>query len=87
MGRLVVIEVGLFLLPFLVYAAVIVARRRAISVGMIREESPLGVLAIVGLVLVIASMVALSSFEHGSASGTYVPDRFENGHLVPGQIR
>lgn len=86
MGRLIAIEVALFLAPFVAFAALLWVRRRAISVGLFRAEAPIVELAIGGLVLVIASLVALAAFHDGSVGGTYVPDRFENGRLVPGHF-
>ena len=86
MIRLVAIQIGLFLLPFVIYAFVAAARARAISAGVIRADAPLGRLALVGLLLMIAAFLVLAAFDGGSATGVYVPDRFENGPLVPGHI-
>ena len=87
MGRLIAIELALFLTPFVVFALVLLARRRALSLGLFRTEAPLVELAIGGTLLVVASLVALAAFHDGTAAGTYVPDRFENGRLVPGRIQ
>ena len=87
MGRLIAIEAVLFLAPFVVFALVLLARRRALSLGLLRAEAPMIELVIGGLVLVIASLIALAAFHDGTAGGTYVPDRFENGRLVPGRIQ
>ncbi len=87
MFRLVAIEVALFLAPFVVFALGLWIRRRALSAGLLREEAPFVGLAIGGLLLVIASLVGLAVFHDGDAGGTYEPDRFENGRLVPGRIR
>jgi hypothetical protein len=87
MGRLIAIELALFLAPFVVFALVLAARRRALTLGLFRAEAPLVELAIGGTLLVVASLVALAAFHDGTATGTYVPDRFENGRLVPGRIQ
>ena len=87
MGRLIAIEAALFLAPFVVFALLLVARRRVLSLGLLRREAPLVELAIGGMLLVVASLIALAAFHEGTATGTYVPDRFENGRLVPGRIR
>jgi hypothetical protein len=87
MGRLIAIEVALFLVPFVVFALFLLARRRGVSVGLFRAEAPMIELTIGGLVLVIASLIALAAFHDGSAGGAYVPDKFENGRLVPGHIQ
>ena len=87
MGRLIAIEVALFLAPFVVFALLLAARRKALSVGLFRAEAPLLELAIGGGVLVILSLIGFAAFHDGGAGGTYVPDRFENGRLVPGRIQ
>jgi hypothetical protein len=87
MIRLFAIEVALFLSPFVVFALFLMARRRAVSFGLFRDEAPMVELAIGGLVLVIASLIALAAFHDGNVAGTYVPDKFENGRLVPGHIQ
>ncbi len=87
MGRLIAIEVALFLAPFAIFALLLLARRRALSLGLLRAEAPVIELAIGGLLLVVASLIALAAFHDGTAGGTYVPDRFENGRLVPGRIQ
>lgn len=86
MIRLVAIQIGLFLLPFAVYALVSAVRARAVSAGVIRADAPLAKLALVGLLLMIVAFLVLAAFDGGSATGVYVPDRFENGRLVPGHI-
>ena len=84
MGRLIAIEAALFLAPFLVFALLLLVRRKALSVGLFREEAPLIELAIGGLLLVVASLIALSAFHDGTAGGTYVPQRIENRQHLPG---
>lgn len=87
MGRLIAIELALFLAPFAVFALLLLARRKALSVGLFRDEAPIVELAIGGVLLVVASLIAMAAFHEGTATGTYVPDRFENGRLVPGRIQ
>ena len=87
MIRLAAIEIALFLLPFVLFALLLMAQRRALSLGLYREEAPMIGLAIGGLVLVIASLIGLAAFHQGTGTGTYTPDRFENGRIVPGRIQ
>jgi hypothetical protein len=87
MIRLIAIEVALFLLPFVVFAVILMVRRRAVDFGLLRDEAPFVELAIGGGVLVIVSLIGLAAFHDGAVGGTYVPDRFENGRLVPGRIQ
>lgn len=84
MIRLLAIQIGLFLLPFLVWGLVHALRARE---GRVFADAPLFKLTLAGLALTIVAFFALVAFEGGEADGTYVPDRFENGHLVPGGIR
>lgn len=86
MIRLVAIQVALFLLPFVAYAAWVAARRRGLTAAVFRAEAPMLWLAVGGLVLMIVSLIGLSAFDGGSATGTYVPDRFDHGRLIPGHI-
>ncbi len=77
-------EIGIFLIPFAVYALILFASRS----GMLVQSSwPLHVVArlLVGsLLLVIASFVLLAHFSGASPNSTYVPAHIENGKLVPG---
>lgn len=87
MVRLIAIEVALFLAPFVVFALLLAARRKSVDFGLFRAEAPMIELAIGGLVLVVLSLIGLAAFHDGTATGTYVPDRFENGRVVPGRIQ
>lgn len=89
MARLVLIELGLFLLPFAVWWVWARLRRAPATEGeaVALPVWPITRLATIGAVLVGLSLIGLSLFHQGSAEGTYVPDRFENGRLVPGYIK
>jgi hypothetical protein len=87
MFRLVAIEVLLFLLPFALYFVVLLLRRRLVAEETEAAVVPVMRLGVVGLVLVSVSLVALALIDRGASEGQYVPDRFENGHLVPGYIK
>lgn len=93
MLRLVAVELLVFLLPFAVWWGLVAMRRRAVSTVEVEAASsseangwPVIGLATVGALLVAGSLVAMSLMHEGSASGTYVPDRFVNGKLVPGHF-
>ena len=77
-------EIGIFLIPFAVYALFLFATRS----GVLRPSSwPIQMVArlVVGsLLLVIVSLVLLAQFSGGSPNSTYVPAHVENGKLVPG---
>jgi Family of unknown function (DUF6111) len=77
-------EVGIFLIPFAVYALFLIATRSGL---LVQTSWPLNVIArlVVGsLVLVVLSFVLLAQFSGGAPNSTYVPAHIENGKLVPG---
>ena len=77
-------EIGIFLIPFAVYALFLVATRSGL---MAQSSWPLHVvakLAIGSLLLVIVSFVLLAHFSGASPDSTYVPAHIENGKFVPG---
>lgn len=85
MLRAIIEEVLLFVLPFCLFAAYLVVRRR----------NPFDVehwsrhafwLAVAGLVLVIG-ILAAEGFLTTRSSGAYEPPHVENGVLVPGRFR
>jgi hypothetical protein len=84
MIRPVLTEIGIFLIPFALYALFLLATKS----GMLLQTSwPLRVvvkLAIVALALIIVSFVLLANFSGAPPSSTYVPAHIENGRLVPG---
>lgn len=82
----VVLEALLFLVvPFLMFAVWLIARRKPI---MSREswEGHGGWLTIAGMALVIA-MIIYGGLSARRSTGEYVPAHMENGKLVPGQVR
>jgi hypothetical protein len=77
-----------FLLPFIAFGIyVLVARWRDAQGKPSWEEAPWAWLAIVGLAFVIVTLVGLALIGDGNIAGTYIPDRFEDGRIVPGEIR
>lgn len=84
MIRPVLTEVGIFLIPFAIYAAYLLATRA----GVFDQNSwPLRVvvkLAIAAFLLTILSLVLLAHFSGAPPNSTYVPAHMENGRLVPG---
>jgi hypothetical protein len=77
-------EVGIFLIPFAVYALFLIATRS----GLLAQSSwPLHVLAklVLGsLMLVVISFILLARFSGAAPHSTYGPAHIENGKLVPG---
>jgi hypothetical protein len=84
MIRPVFTEIGIFLIPFAVYALFLIATRSGILVQASWPLHILGKLAIGSLVLVVISLVLLAHFSGAPPNSTYVPAHIENGKFVPG---
>jgi hypothetical protein len=77
-------EIGIFLIPFAVYALFLIATRSGL---MVQSSWPLQLvakLALGSLLLVVISFILLAHFSGASPNSTYVPAHIENGRLVPG---
>jgi Family of unknown function (DUF6111) len=84
MIRPVLTEIGIFLLPFGIYALFLIATRSGV---MVQSSWPIQLVArlmLGSLLLVIASLIWLAHFSGGSPNSTYIPAHIENGRLVPG---
>jgi hypothetical protein len=84
MIRPVLTEIGIFLVPFGIYALFLIATRSGV---MVQSSWPIQLVArlmLGSLLLVIASLVLLAHFSGGSPNSTYIPAHIENGRLVPG---
>jgi hypothetical protein len=84
MIRPVLTEVGIFLIPFAVYALFLLASRSRLTA---QASWPLHVIArlVLGsLLLVIASLILLAHFSGAPPDSTYIPAHIENGKFVPG---
>lgn len=77
-------EIGIFLIPFAVYAAFLLATRSGL---LLQTSWPLHIIAklVIGsLLLVVVSFVLLAQFSGASPNSTYIPAHIENGKLIPG---
>ena len=84
MIRPVLTEIVIFLIPFAVYAAFLLASRSEVWV---KSSWPLHVvakLAVAAFVLVIVSLVLLAHFSGAPPGSTYSPARIEDGKLIRG---
>jgi len=73
-----------FLLPFAVYAGIVLLSRRATAEGRGWADAPWFWLAASGLALVVAGFVAVGLTSGGS--GSYAPAEFRDGRVVPGRL-
>ena len=77
-------EIGIFLIPFGVYALFLLATRSGVLAPASWPIQVLARLVIGSLLLVIVSLVMLAQFSGSSPNSTYIPAHVENGKLVPG---
>jgi hypothetical protein len=77
-------EVGVFLIPFAVYALFLIASRSGLLVQTSWPLHMIAKLAVGAMLLVVASFILLAHFSVGSINSTYVPAHVENGKFVPG---
>jgi uncharacterized membrane protein len=85
MIRPVLTEIGIFLIPFAVYALFLAATRSGLFDKASWPVTIVARLALVAMVLVIAGLIGLAHFSGAAPGSTYVPAHMENGRLVPGQ--
>ena len=85
MIRVVLQELALFLVPFVLFAGLLVLQRKRVL--LIESWSRHAVwLATAGLALVVGSFVLAGLFGE-QHTGAYVPPHMENGRPVPGTFR
>jgi hypothetical protein len=84
MIRPFLIELALFLAPFVLYALFLWATQAGVLHPDSWNMKIVASLTIVALVLMIGSFIVLAQFGGAPAGSTYVPAHMENGKLVPG---
>jgi hypothetical protein len=84
MIRPVLTEVGIFLIPFAVYAIFLIATRSGLLVSSSWPAHLLAKLVLGSLLMVVISFILLAHFSGAAPDSTYVPAHVENGRLVPG---
>ncbi|HYP11405.1 MAG TPA: DUF6111 family protein [Xanthobacteraceae bacterium] len=87
MIRQILIEIGLFVAPFLVYAAFLIARPAGTQLPAAWTTPRLAALVMAGLILVLGSFVMFAQFSGAPPGSTYVPAHIESGKFVPGTTR
>lgn len=84
MIRPVLTEIGIFLIPFAIYAMFLVATRTGVLTSGSWPVHVMIRLAIIAFLLTILSLVLLAHFSGAPPDATYVPAHMENGKFVPG---
>lgn len=86
MIRLVLLGIGLFVTPALIWFGWRFFSRRRAAAPAPGRPVPWAALIAAGLALVVVALVVLGSFD-GEAGREWVPPRYEDGRLVPGYYR
>jgi Family of unknown function (DUF6111) len=84
MIRSALTEIGIFLIPFAVYALFLVATRSGLLATSSWPVVVIGRLLVGSLLLVVLSLILLAQFSGAPPNSTYFPAHLENGRLVPG---
>ena len=85
MFRVILINILLFLLPFLVYAAYVVWVK-GVAPTRAMAGAPFLWLVIAGLVVLFVGLFTLVEFSGGDRDGSYQPSVLEDGVIKPGGI-
>jgi len=83
MIRPVATEIALFVTPFAIYAAFLIATRA----GVLDAEAWSMRRVVISLILVVGSFVLLAQFGGAPPGSTYVPAHVEDGKFVPGSTK
>ena len=84
MIRQALTEIGIFLIPFAVYALFLVATRSGLLAPSSWPVVVVGRLLLGSLLLVVVSLIMLAQFSGAPPNSAYFPAHIENGKLVPG---
>jgi Family of unknown function (DUF6111) len=84
MIRPILIEIGLFIAPFVIYAAFLVMTPNGALQPSAWAPRRIAALGIAGFVLMLGSFVFFAQFSGAPPGSTYIPAHIENGKFVPG---
>ena len=87
MIRTILIEIGLFIAPFVIYAGALAATTKGMRQSSAWSIRRVAVLGIAGFVLMLGSFVIFAEFSGAPPGSVYVPAHIENGKFVPGTTR
>ncbi len=85
MLRIAFVDILLFALPFLIYAAYMVWVKGAAPASLL-QSAPIFWLLAIGFGLLFVTMATLVQFSGGERGGTYHPPVLEDGVIKPGGI-
>lgn len=80
-------EIGLFLIPFVLYGLYLAITNAGVLQPKAWRLSRLAGLLAVSLLLMFGSFIFLAQFSGAPPGSTYVPAHIDNGKFVPGATR
>jgi hypothetical protein len=80
-------EIGLFLVPFVLYGLYLAITNAGVLQPKAWRLSRLAALLVASLLLMFGSFILLAQFSGAPPGSTYVPAHIENGKFVPGTTR
>jgi Family of unknown function (DUF6111) len=80
-------EIGLFLVPFVLYGLYLAITNAGVLQPKAWRLSRLAALLVASLLLMFGSFIFLAQFSGAPPGSTYVPAHIENGKFVPGTTR
>jgi hypothetical protein len=86
MVRFTLIQLCLFIAPFVVYAGYLAFAGQPVNAMATWRQAPLFYLTVAGLVATVIGFAVLASFDTTGLEGAYVPTQYKDGVLVPGQF-
>jgi len=84
MIRPVLTEIGIFLIPFAIYALFLIATRSGLLVQSSWPVQIVAKLVVGSLLMGVVSFILLAHFSGARRNSTYIPPHIENGKLVGG---
>ena len=84
MIRPVLTEIGIFLIPFAIYALFLIATRSGLLVQSSWPVQIVAKLVLGSLLMVVVSFILLAHFSGAPPNSIYIPAHIENGKFVPG---
>ena len=87
MIRPILIEIGLFIAPFVIYAVFLAMTPNGALQPSAWGARRIAALGIAGFALMLGSFVFFAQFSGAPPGSTYIPAHIENGKFVPGTTR
>lgn len=86
MLRIILLNLILFLLPFVIYGIVMRAQGRVATLEEFWAKAPLLGLVLASVALVLAVMVVFATFGGEDPRGRYIPPVYKDGKIEPGRV-